>query len=228
MKIVLLGPPGAGKGSIAALLKDKFPLLHISTGDILREEISKESPLSKEIRSYIERGALVPDEVVTKMVDQKLTKDLKPSQGFMLDGYPRNQVQAEELDSILRKTNSSLDLVLNLEATLPLVLQRISGRRICKKCGAVYHLINKPPVSDGVCDVCSGPLYQRSDDNEETIRKRMAVYNSSTAPILDYYRKQNKLVSINADRDTKVLFQEFANLINEKQRFYKDQDLRRD
>lgn len=224
MKIVLLGPPGAGKGSVAALIKDKFALLHISTGDILREEIRKESPLAKEIKSYIERGALVPDEVVTKMVDQKLTKDLKPSQGFMLDGYPRNQAQAEELDAILKKTNSSLDLVLNLEATLPLVLERISGRRICKKCGAVYHLINKPPKSDGVCDGCSGPLYQRSDDNEETIRKRMAVYNLSTAPILDYYRKQNKLVSSDADRETKVLFQEFANLIDEKQRFHKNQD----
>ncbi len=225
MKIVLLGPPGAGKGSVAALIKDKYALLHISTGDILREEIRKESPLAKEIKSYIERGALVPDEVITKMVDQKLTKDLKPSQGFMLDGYPRNQAQAEELDAILKKANTSLDFVLNLEASLPLILNRISGRRICKKCGAVYHLTNKPPKSDGVCDDCSGPLYQRSDDNEETIRNRMAVYNSSTAPILDYYRKQDKLISFDGDRETKVLFQEFANFINENQRFHKNQDV---
>lgn len=224
MKIVLLGPPGAGKGSVAALIKDKYALLHISTGDILREEIRKESPLAKEIKSYIERGALVPDEVITMMVDQKLTKDLKPSQGFMLDGYPRNQAQAEELDAILKKANTSLDFVLNLEASLPLILNRISGRRICKKCGAVYHLTNKPPKSDGVCDDCLGPLYQRSDDNEETIRNRMAVYNSSTAPILDYYRKQDKLISFDGDRETKVLFQEFANFINENQRFHKNQD----
>ncbi len=228
MKIVLLGPPGAGKGSVAALIKDKYALLHISTGDILREEIRKESPLAKEIKSYIERGALVPDEVITKMVDQKLTKDLKPSDGFMLDGYPRNQAQAQELDSILKKTNSSLDFVLNMDASLPLILNRISGRRICKKCGAVYHLTNKPPKVDGVCDSCAGPLYQRSDDNEETIRNRMAVYNSSTAPILDYYRKQDKLVSFDGDKETYILFEEFVKFINENQRFYKNQDARRD
>lgn len=228
MKIVLLGPPGAGKGSVAALIKDKYALLHISTGDILREEIRKESPLAKEIKSYIERGALVPDEVITKMVDQKLTKDLKPSQGFMLDGYPRNQAQAQELDAILKKTNSSLDFVLNMDASLPLILKRISGRRICKKCGAVYHLTNKPPKADGVCDSCAGPLYQRSDDNEDTIRNRMTVYNSSTAPILDYYRKQDKLVSFDGDKETDVLFEEFVKFINENQRFYKNQDARRD
>ena len=180
MRIVLLGPPGAGKGSVAALIKDRYALLHISTGDILREEVRKESPLAKEIKSYIERGALVPDEVITKMVDQKLTKDLSVTQGFMLDGYPRNDAQAKELDAILKRIDSSLDFVLNMEATLPLILKRISGRRICKKCGAVYHLTNKPPKAADACDVCSGPLYQRSDDNEETIKNRMSVYNSST------------------------------------------------
>ncbi len=228
MKIVLLGPPGAGKGSVAALIKDYFALLHISTGDILREEIKKDSPLAKEIKSYIERGALVPDAVITKMVDQKLTKDLKPSEGFMLDGYPRNQAQAEELDAILRKINSSLDLVLNLDASLPLILKRISGRRICKKCSAVYNLTNKPSRVSDVCDLCSGPLYQRSDDNEETIRKRMDVYSSSTAPILDYYRKQDKLVSFDGDKETDLLFEEFKKYINENQRFNKNQDARRD
>jgi|CXWL01.1.fsa_nt_gi adenylate kinase len=227
MRIVLLGPPGAGKGSVAALIKDRYDLLHISTGDILREEIRKESPLSKEIKSFIERGALVPDEVITKMVDQKLTKDLNAIQGFMLDGYPRNDSQAKELDAILKRIDSSLDFVLNLEATLPLILNRISGRRICKKCGAVYHLTNKPPKSAGVCDVCSGPLYQRSDDNEETIKNRMSVYNISTSPILEYYRQQDKLVTFNGDKETDSLFAEFVKFINENKRFYKNQDVSR-
>ena len=224
MKIVLLGPPGAGKGSVAALIKDRYALLHISTGDILREEIRKESPLAKEIKSYIERGALVPDEVITKMVDQKLTKDLKPTQGFMLDGYPRNDVQAKELDAILKKINSSLDFVLNMETTLSVILKRISGRRICKKCGAVFHLTNKPPKVAGVCDVCSEALYQRSDDNEETIKNRMSVYNSNTSPILEYYRKQGKLVELDGDKETDILFEEFVIYLNENKRFYRNQD----
>lgn len=228
MKIVLLGPPGAGKGSVAALIKDEYKLLHISTGDILREEIKKESPLAKEIKSYIEKGALVPDEVITKMVDQKLTKDLKPSQGFMLDGYPRNQAQAKELDTILTKINSQLDFVLNMDASLPIILMRISGRRICKQCGAVYHMTNKPPKTKDVCDACSGVLYQRSDDNEDTIKNRMAVYNSSTAPILDYYRKQEKLVSFDGDKETDVLFSEFVKFINENKRFNQNQNTCRD
>lgn len=218
MKIVLLGPPGAGKGSVAALIKDKYSLLHISTGDILREEIRKESTLSKEIKSYIEKGALVPDAVITKMVDQKLTKDLKPSQGFMLDGYPRNQVQAQELDAILSNIQTGLDYVLNMDASLPVILGRISGRRICKKCGAVYHLTNKPPKNKDVCDECAGPLYQRSDDNEETIKNRMTVYNTSTAPILEYYRKQNKLISFDGDKKTDDIFSEFVKYINENKR----------
>lgn len=228
MKIVLLGPPGAGKGSVAAFIKDQYALLHISTGDILREEIRKESPLAREIKSYIERGALVPDSVITKMVDQKLTQDLKPTQGFMLDGYPRNETQAKELDAILKKINSSLDFVLNMDASLPLILKRISGRRICKKCSAVYHLTNKPSKVADVCDTCSGPLYQRSDDNEETIKNRMDVYNSSTAPILDYYRKQDKLVNFDGDQETNALFEEFVKFINENKRFNKNQEARRD
>ena len=228
MKIVLLGPPGAGKGSVAAFIKEKYDLLHISTGDILREEIRKESALATEIKSYIEKGALVPDEVITKMVDQKLTKDLKPSQGFMLDGYPRNQAQAQELDAILKKINTELDCVLNMDASLPVILSRISGRRICKKCGAVYHLTNKPPKVKDICDECSGPLYQRSDDNEETIKNRMAVYNTSTSPILEYYRKQNKLISFDGDKKTDVIFAEFVKYINENKRFHQNQNVRRD
>ncbi len=227
MKIVLLGPPGAGKGSLAALIKDHYKILHISTGDILREEMKKDSPLAREIKSFIERGALVPDEVITKIVDQKLTHGLKPQDGFMLDGYPRNASQAEDLDKILKKTNASLDFVLNMEASLPLILKRISGRRICKTCGAVYHVTNKPSKTSGVCDACQGALYQRTDDNEETVKNRMKVYAESTAPILDYYRKQNKLRTIDGDEETDILFNEFVKSVNEDKKFHQNQDARR-
>jgi adenylate kinase len=227
MKIVLLGPPGAGKGSLAALIKDHYKILHISTGDILREEMKKDSPLAREIKGYIEKGALVPDEVITKIVDQKLTHGLKPNEGFMLDGYPRNASQASDLDKILKKTNSSLDFVLNMEASLPLILKRISGRRICKQCGAVYHATNKPPKVAGVCDACQGTLYQRTDDNEETVQNRMKVYTESTAPILDYYRKQNKLRTIDGDEETDILFKQFVESLNEDKKFHQDQNARR-
>jgi adenylate kinase len=227
MKIVLLGPPGAGKGSLAALIKDHYKILHISTGDILREEMKKDSPLAQEIKGFIERGALVPDSVITKIVDQKLTHGLKPNEGFMLDGFPRNAAQAEDLDKILKKTGASLDFVLNMDASLSLILKRISGRRICKKCGAVYHVTNKPSKVKDVCDACSGPLYQRTDDNEETILNRMKVYNESTAPILDYYRKQNKLRAIDGDEETDILFEQFVKSMNEDKKFHQNQDTRR-
>ena len=220
MKIVLLGPPGAGKGSLAALIKEQFNILHISTGDILREEMRKESALAKEIKSYIEKGALVPDQVITKIVDQKFSNDIKPTQGFMLDGYPRNTAQARDLDKILEKTGMSLDFVLNMEASLPVILKRISGRQICKKCGAVFHVTNKPPKVKDMCDVCNGPLYQRSDDNEETVKKRMKVYSESIAPILDYYGKQKKLWTINGDEGTENLFGQFVQSLNEDKKLY--------
>ncbi len=227
MRIVLLGPPGAGKGSLAALIKDHYKILHISTGDILREEMRKDSPLAAEIKSYIERGALVPDSVITKIVDEKMTHGIKLEEGFMLDGYPRNAAQADDLDKILKKTGASLDFILNMEASLPLILKRISGRRICKKCGAVYHVTNKPSKVKDVCDACAGPLYQRTDDNEETILNRMKVYNESTEPILDYYRKQNKLRAINGDEETNILFEKFVQSMNEDKKFHQNQDARR-
>lgn len=215
MKIVILGPPGAGKGSLAALVKERFKILHISTGDILREEMRKDSPLAREIKGYIEKGALVPDQVITKIVDQKFTNDIKPTQGFMLDGYPRNTAQAQALDRILQKTKTSLDFVFNMEASLANILERISGRLICKKCGAVFHVTNKPPKVKNVCDACGGPLYQRSDDNEETIKKRMNVYTESAAPILDYYGKQKKLRTVDGDQETQIIFEQFVQSLNE-------------
>jgi len=212
MKIVLLGPPGAGKGSLAGLLKEKYSLAHISTGDMLREEIKKGTPLGVEIKSLITKGALVSDELVTKLVEQRLTNSSDVQKGYMLDGYPRTVKQAQDLDAILAKANAPLDFALDMEADGDILLKRLTGRRVCRKCGALFHMTNKPPVKTGVCDLCSGELYQRTDDNEETIKERMHVYQVSTAPIIEYYAKQQKLKTLDANLDTHELCDSLATM----------------
>ncbi len=214
MRCVLLGPPGAGKGSLAGIIKDMIGV-HISTGDMLREEMKKGSQLGLEIKSLIEKGALVSDEIVTKLVEQRVTNDPSLAKGYMLDGFPRTTQQAKDLDVILGKAGQPLDFVLCMEASLGLILTRLTGRRICRKCGAVFHMTNKPPKNSGVCDVCQGELYQRSDDNEETISKRMDVYETSTKPIIDYYAAQNKLIRINGDKETAELREDLIKILNE-------------
>jgi len=202
MRVVLLGPPGAGKGSLAGVLKEKFSLAHISTGDMLREEIKKGSELGQEIQTLITRGALVSDELVTKLVAQRITKGQDLKKGFMLDGYPRTVKQAQDLDEILKKADLPLDFALNMEADSTLLLKRLTGRRVCRKCGALFHMLNKPPVKSGVCDACGGELYQRTDDNEETIKARMQVYEISTQPIIEYYTSQHKLKELDGNLET--------------------------
>jgi len=199
MKIVLLGPPGVGKGTLAGFLKDEFNLAHISTGDMLREEIKKGSSLGLEIKNVITSGALVSDELVTKLVRQKIEHDLDLNKGFMFDGFPRTVTQAVDLDAILKKVNAPLDFVLNMDADFGVLLRRMTGRRVCRKCGALYHVISKPPLKDGICDVCGGEVYQRPDDNEKTIQARMEVYRQSTEPIIDYYAKQQKIKKVDAN-----------------------------
>jgi len=201
MKIVLLGPPGVGKGTLAGFLKEKYNLAHISTGDMLREEIKKGSDLGVELKKIITSGALVSDELVTKLVQQKIEHDLDLSKGFMFDGFPRTVTQAVDLDAILKKVNAPLDFVLNLDADFDVLLKRMTGRRVCRKCGALYHVISKPPLKADVCDACGGEIYQRTDDNEKTIQARMEVYQKSTAPIIDYYAKQNKIKKVDANME---------------------------
>lgn len=205
MKLVLLGPPGAGKGTQANLLKELFGVAHISTGDILREEMKNQTPLGKEVKKFVESGALVPDEVVTKIIEGRLLRGQDQPKGFMLDGFPRTKTQAEDLDSILSKNQSPLDYAVYFESTLPVIIQRLTGRRVCRKCGALFHAVNKPPKKPGVCDLCAGELYQRSDDNEETIKNRIAVYEKSTQPIIEYYQKQGKLIKVDADQNADLV-----------------------
>ena len=213
MKIVLLGPPGAGKGSLAGLLKEKYSLAHISTGDMLREEIKKGTALGLEIKALITSGALVSDELVTKLVEQRLTNDPEIKNGYMLDGFPRTVKQAQDLDLILSKLNTPLNYALNMEADSNLLLKRLTGRRVCRKCGALFHVTNKPPLSPGLCDACGGELYQRTDDNEETIKERMNVYMTSTQPIIEYYASQQKLKKLDGNLDTDELCESLATLL---------------
>ena len=199
MRIVLLGPPGVGKGTLAGFLKEEYQLAHISTGDMLREEIKKDSPLGREIKALMVKGALVSDELVTKLVKQKVEHDLDLKKGFMFDGFPRTVQQAQDLDTILEGVKAPLQCVLCLDADMDVLIKRLTGRRVCRKCGALFNVTFKLPKQEGVCDECGGELYQRSDDNEKTIASRMQVYQESTAPIIDYYAKQNKLKKINAN-----------------------------
>jgi len=201
MKIILLGPPGVGKGTLAEYLKEEYHLAHISTGDMLREEIKKGSPLGLQIKGIITSGALVSDELVTKLVEQRFSNDPNVKKGFLLDGFPRTVTQAQDLDVILTKANAPLDYVLNMEANLDILLGRLTGRRVCRKCNEIFHVTFKPPVREGICDKCGGEVYQRTDDNEKTIRARMQVYLESTSPIIEYYAKQNKLRKIDSNME---------------------------
>ncbi|OGX36930.1 MAG: adenylate kinase [Omnitrophica WOR_2 bacterium RIFCSPLOWO2_12_FULL_50_9] len=205
MRLVLLGPPGAGKGTLAALLKKSLKVRHISTGDILREEMKNNSALGQEAKKYIDNGELVPDEVVTKLIESKLTANDRVDGGYMLDGFPRTKKQAEALDRILKKIHRPLDYALYLESTLPVIIQRLTGRRVCRGCGALFHVKNRPPRREGICDECGGILYQRADDNAETIKTRMEVYLKNTQPIIAYYEAQGKLKNVDADKDSEEL-----------------------
>jgi adenylate kinase len=215
MRCVLLGPPGAGKGSLAGLVKDMMGIAHISTGDMLREEMKRGSKLGLELKDLIEKGSLVPDEIITKLVEQKITTDPELAKGYMLDGFPRTTQQAQDLDQILARINQPLDFVLCMDAPLELILTRLTGRRVCRKCGALYHIKNKPSKKPNVCDACEGELYQRGDDNEETIRKRMAIYETSTKPIIEYYAAQGKLITISGEKETADVRNDLIKMLNE-------------
>lgn len=219
MIIVLLGAPGAGKGTLAGALKEQLGVHHISTGDLIRAEIKAGTPIGLEIKRYVESGALVPDEVVTRMIELRIAATARDGKGYMFDGFPRTSAQAVELDKILSRNTLKIDFALFMEASVDIVIQRLTGRRVCRACGALFHLKNMPAKKPGVCDACGGELYQRADDNEETIKKRMTVYNESTMPIVDHYRLQGKLKTVNADggaEQVRVALLKILNEVNEK------------
>ena len=199
MNVIFLGPPGAGKGTQAKLLVEKHRIPHISTGDLLRE-IQERDPLGlgQRVKRFMKEGKLVPDDIVTDLVADRIhQKDAEG--GFILDGFPRNVAQARDLDEVLKCEEETIDLVVYFETSQETIIDRLSGRRVCRQCGANYHLRNIPSKKEGRCDLCAGELYQREDDQEETVRKRLQVYHQETAPLIEYYRSQGKLKVISGD-----------------------------
>jgi len=195
LRVVLLGPPGAGKGTQAKFLQEQYGACQISTGDILRKAVAEQTPLGKEASGYINRGALVPDDLIVNLVAERL-KEKDCAQGFILDGFPRTIPQAQSLDEILKKMGIALNGVLSVQVPRKVIVERLAGRRTCKGCGALYHLALDPPKVEGVCDRCGGGLYQRDDDREETITARLNVYDTQTAPLVNYYRERSLLRNV--------------------------------
>lgn len=212
MRIILLGPPGAGKGTQAKALAKRLNLAHISTGDLLRQEVAQNTPLGKEAVIYMQKGELVPDDLIIQMLEKRIVQ-LDAQAGFILDGYPRNLAQAKKLDQILNNMNKSIDLVFYLDTTEKVIIQRLSGRLVCKNCGANFHLTNMPPKKDRICDFCGGQLYQREDDKEQTIKKRLLVYYQETASLIDYYQQQKKLVHLSADEEVELVLEKIIQKI---------------
>lgn len=208
-RIILMGPPGTGKGTQAKLLSERYKIPHISTGDMFREAIAKKTELGLKAKKLIDAGEYVPDEIVMGMVKERLhEKDCK--EGFLLDGIPRTLVQVKAL-----KTTTPIDVVIELETQDDVIVKRLSSRRQCKKCTAIYG-IDIPPKKKGCCDTCGGQLFQREDDKEETVRKRLAVYQEKTKPILDYYQKQNKLVKVDGEQPIPEILQNITFILEQK------------
>ncbi|HOX38656.1 MAG TPA: adenylate kinase [Candidatus Brocadiia bacterium] len=199
MNLILLGPPGAGKGTQAKAISDRCNVPHISTGDMFREIIKTGGDLAKQLKSYMDKGELVPDKLVLEVVEQVLTAG-KGKQGFLLDGFPRTMPQADGLGKALSKSGRKIDGVFCFSVPDETVVERLSGRRTCRGCGVNFHVKYMPPKKDGVCDKCGKELYQRDDDKEATIRNRLAVYHSQTADLIEYYRKKGVLIEIEADK----------------------------
>ena len=197
MRVVLLGPPGAGKGTQATKLAERLGVPHVASGDLFRDHQRRDTELGRLARSYMERGVLVPDDVTIKMVKEWLDRE-EESDRYLLDGFPRTQAQAEALDKIVSR-GGGLDKVLYMRVNQEELVTRLSGRLVCRNCQTAYHKRFAPPTEDGKCDVCGGELYQRPDDSEEAVRTRLKVYSEETEPLTEYYRKQNKLVGVDGE-----------------------------
>ena len=210
--LVLMGLPGAGKGTQAEMIVDKYGIPHISTGDMFRAAIKEGTELGKKAKQFMDEGQLVPDEVTIGIVRERLAKP-DCQKGFLLDGFPRTVPQAEALDEILKDMKRNIDYVIHIDVDRDILMERLTGRRICRDCGATYHLVFNPPKQANVCDKCNGELYQRDDDNEETVANRLEVNINQQQPLLDYYEKKGVLKTIDGSRKIEEVFQEVDTLI---------------
>jgi adenylate kinase len=213
MNLILLGPPGAGKGTQAQRIVERYHIPQISTGDILRAAVKGSSPLGPKAKGFMDQGQLVPDEIVIGIVEERL-KERDCNSGFILDGFPRTIPQAEALQPILTKIERTIDHVINIEVEPEELIRRLTGRRTCKNCGAMFHLLFQPPKREGICDRCGGTLYQRADDKEETIRTRLKEYEKQTAPLIQYYRDKKRLCSILGVGGPDQIFDQITRLLD--------------
>ncbi len=216
MNVILLGPPGAGKGTQAEGIVKEFGLVHISTGDMLRAAVKAGTEMGLKAQEYMTAGALVPDEVVIGIVRDRIAESDVTEKGFLLDGFPRTVVQAEELDKVLSSLSRGIDAVVNIVVPDEELLNRLTGRRICKSCQKPYHVMFKPPKTEGVCDDCGGELYQRADDTIETVKNRLDVYHNQTAPLIGYYKNQSILVDIEGTKTVGEVFADIENALKAK------------
>ncbi|WP_061811223.1 adenylate kinase [Rossellomorea vietnamensis] len=212
MNIVLMGLPGAGKGTQAEKIVDKYGIPHISTGDMFRSAIKEGTELGLKAKSFMDNGDLVPDEVTIGIVRERLSKE-DCEKGFLLDGFPRTVAQAEALENILADLGKKMNYVININVDKDILMERLTGRRICKECGATYHLVFNPPTEEGVCDRCGGELYQRADDNEETVQNRLDVNIKQTQPLLAYYEDKGYLKNIDGQQDIHRVFDDIDELL---------------
>ncbi|MGN7941498.1 adenylate kinase [Virgibacillus sp. 6R] len=212
MNLVLMGLPGAGKGTQAERIVEKYDIPHISTGDMFRAAMKEETELGLQAKSFIDKGELVPDEVTIGIVRERLGKN-DCQKGFLLDGFPRTVAQAEALEGILAELNKQIDYVINIDVNKDILMERLTGRRICKSCGATYHLVFNPPANEGKCDKCGGELYQRADDNEETVANRLEVNLKQTEPLLNFYNEKGYLRNINGEQDINNVFVDVNQLL---------------
>lgn len=215
MNIILLGPPGAGKGTQAKMLVNEFGIPHISTGDMFRAAIKQGTEVGLKAKAIMDAGQLVPDEITIDLVQERLGQE-DCAAGFLLDGFPRTVPQAKALDWILKELGCSVDAAVNIDVANEAIITRMAGRRVCRQCGASYHLEFNPPKEAGKCDLCGGELYQRSDDSEETVRNRLKVYTEQTEPLLAYYEKQGVVLNINGNQEMARVFRDIYNTLVEK------------
>jgi adenylate kinase len=212
MNLILLGPPGAGKGTQAKMMIDHYRIPQISTGDILRAALKERTPLGLKAKEYMDKGLLVPDEVVIDIIQARL-KGPDCRNGYILDGFPRTVAQAQALDKVLSAMNSSIDHVISIDVEKGELVKRLTGRRTCRQCGRGYHVIFDPPLNKDLCDKCQGELYQRDDDNEDTVRNRLEVYDSQTFPLIQYYKEKDLVRSIDGQGGIQQIFDRIVQVL---------------